>query len=102
MVTMGVSEELLNCIFGDSARGRILSFMLKTGGSYSKADLMSIAGVCPRTLESCLRKLKANGILVEEGRRFRINARSRVGRALQVLYQEILCAEAEVSGHHEV
>lgn len=99
---MGNSEELLHCIFGNSASGRILSLMLKTGGSYSRADLMSVAGVCPRTLESCLRKLKAYGILVEEGRKFRINARSRVGRALQVLYQELLCAEAEVSGHHEV
>ncbi len=96
------NEELLDYIFGDSAKGRILSFMLKTGGSYGKADLMSVAGVSPRTLESCLRKLKAYGILVEEDRRFRINARSRIGRALQVLYQELLCAEAEVSGHHEV
>ncbi|MEM2907804.1 MAG: helix-turn-helix domain-containing protein, partial [Candidatus Hadarchaeales archaeon] len=63
---MESSEELLNCIFGNSAKGRILSFMLKTGGGHSRADLMAVVGVCPRTLESCLRKLKAYGILVEE------------------------------------
>lgn len=56
---MKSSEELLNCIFGNSAKGRILSFMLKTGGSHSRADLMTVAEVSPRTLESCLRRLKA-------------------------------------------
>jgi len=94
--------RLFNEIFGDSSKARVVDLLLSTGRSYGKADILAAAEISPRDLESCLQKLMALGIIIEENRKFRINTKSGVGRALYVFHQELLLAEAEAFGHHGV
>lgn len=99
---MGSDERPFNKIFGDPSKARVVDLLLSTGRSYGKADILAATEISPRDLESCLQKLMVLGIVIEEDRKFRINTKSRVGRALHVFHQELLLAEAEAFGHHGV
>lgn len=94
---MGAGEKLFRNVFGSSAKAKVISFLLSSNNTHGKADIAAATNISPKALESCLRELTTLGILTEEDRKFRINVKSGVGRALHVFYQELLLAKAEVS-----
>ncbi|MDI6819473.1 MAG: hypothetical protein QMC89_01010 [Candidatus Hodarchaeaceae archaeon] len=99
---MESDERVFDEIFGDSSRARVVGLLLSKGRSHGKSDILAATEISPRDLEACLQKLMALGIIIEENRKFRINTKSKVGRALHVFHQELLLAEAEAFGHHGV
>lgn len=102
MRTMESGEGVFDEIFGDSSKARVVGLLLGKGRSHGRSDILAATEISPRDLETCLQKLMALGIVIEENRKFRINTKSKVGRALHVFHEELLLAEAEASCRHGV